>query len=73
MQVKIAKKPRKSINKIVGGQAMIQDIICNKVQDYVGETNNKQSDTICFKNKQSSKKGKSVCFWVCAAERFHKK
>ena len=39
---------------------MTKYTIFNKVQDYVAETNNKQSDTISFKNKQCSRKGKSV-------------
>ena len=56
MQVKIAKMPRRSINKVVGGQAMTEDIVFSKVQDYVSDTSSKgKQDKNNLKNKYCKK------------------
>ena len=61
MQVIIAKMPRRSINKVVGGQAMTEDIVFSKVQHYVSETSSKgKQDKNNMKNKYCKNKGLSV-------------
>ena len=45
LQVKVAKKPRKNINKVVGGKAMTEDTVYMKVQDYINEQNTKSKGT----------------------------
>ena len=43
--LQVAKKSRKSINKVVGGKAITEDTVYMKVQDYINEQNIKSKGT----------------------------
>ncbi|MCG7892797.1 MAG: hypothetical protein N0C80_21395, partial [Candidatus Thiodiazotropha endolucinida] len=73
MQVKIAKIPRRSINKVVGGKAMTEDLVFSKVQDYVSETkkpdrNIKNKKCTGIKNQASMKSVQKKCKTTSDAE-----
>ena len=55
LQVKVAKKPRKSIHKVVGGKPITEDNVFMNVQEYVSEQSSKSKGKTSVSSKSKGK------------------